>query len=109
MLRVMCETRGAKFYVPEQKYLGDNGAMIAYTGKLMLESGSSIPVEDSQIKPAFRVDEVDVTWKHESVKPGRHMQSEYRSRKRGAEAVIIFRNDRVEKYRPPKLVSRSRP
>jgi len=103
MLRVMCETREAKFYVPEQKYLGDNGAMIAYTGKLMLESGSSIPIEDSQIKPAFRVDEVDVTWKHESVRPGRHIQSEYHSRKRGAEAVIIFRNDKVEKYRPPKL------
>jgi N6-L-threonylcarbamoyladenine synthase/protein kinase Bud32 len=103
MLRVMCETREAKFFVPEQKYLGDNGAMIAYTGKLMLESGSSVPVEDSQIKPAFRVDEVDVTWKHESVRPGRHIQSEYHSRKRGAEAVIIFRNDKVEKYRPPKL------
>ena len=75
MLRVMCETREAKFYVPEQKYLGDNGAMIAYTGKLMLESGSSVPIEDSKIKPAFRVDEVDVTWKHESVQPGRHIQS----------------------------------
>ena len=35
----MCEDRGAQFFVPEQKYLGDNGAMIAYTGKLMLESG----------------------------------------------------------------------
>src|SRR4030042_2884501 len=69
----------------------------------ILESGSSGPVEDSQIKPAFRVDEVDVTWKHESVQPGRHIQSEYQSRKRGAKAVIIFRNDKVEKYRPPKL------
>ena len=33
MLRIMCEDRGARFFVPEQKYLGDNGAMIAYTGK----------------------------------------------------------------------------
>src|SRR5512139_1361493 len=65
MLRVMCEERGAQFFVPEQKYLGDNGAMIAYTGKLMLESGSSLPVESSQIKPSFRSDDVDVTWKHE--------------------------------------------
>ena len=103
MLRVMCETREAKFYVPEQKYLGDNGAMIAYTGKLMLESGSSIPIEDSQIKPAFRVDEVNVTWKHESVRAGSLIPSEHYFRKRGAEAVIIFRNDKVEKYRPPKL------
>ncbi len=25
--------RGASFYVPEMRFLGDNGAMIAYTGK----------------------------------------------------------------------------
>ena len=48
MLRMMCEDRGAQFYVPEQKYLGDNGAMIAYTGKLMLESGLSLPLESSR-------------------------------------------------------------
>jgi len=52
MLRVMCEERGAKFYVPERKYLGDNGAMIAYTGKLMLESGQSLPIEESRVNPA---------------------------------------------------------
>ncbi len=67
MLRMMCEDRGAHFYVPEQKYLGDNGAMIAYTGKLMLESGSSLPIESSQIKPSFRSDDVEVTWKHEII------------------------------------------
>ena len=67
MLRIMCEERGAEFFVPEQKYLGDNGAMIAYTGKLMLESGLSLPVESSQVNPSFRSDEVEVTWKHETV------------------------------------------
>ena len=63
MLRYMCEDRGAEFFVPEQKYLGDNGAMIAYTGKLMLESGQALPVGSSQVNPSFRSDEVDVTWK----------------------------------------------
>ena len=47
MLRIMCEERGARFFVPEQRYLGDNGAMIAYTGRLMLESGVTLPVERS--------------------------------------------------------------
>jgi len=37
------------------------------------------------------------------VRPGRHIQSGSRSRKRGAEAVVIFRNGKVEKYRIPKL------
>jgi len=103
MLRMMCEARGAKFFVPEQKYLGDNGAMIAYTGKLMLESGSSTAVEDSQIKPSFRVDEVEVTWKHEITQSDRHVLPDYLTRKKGAEADVIFRNGKVEKRRTPKL------
>jgi len=61
MLRLMCEERGAQFYRAQTKYLGDNGAMIAYTGKLMLESGSSLPIASSQIKPSFRADDVEVT------------------------------------------------
>lgn len=103
MLRIMCEARGAKFYVPEQKYLGDNGAMIAYTGKLMLENGSSIPVEDSPIKPSFRVDEVEVTWKQEVARSSNHVLPEHRTWKKGAEAVVIFRDGNVEKHRVPKL------
>jgi len=103
MLRTMCEARGAKFYVPEQKYLGDNGAMIAYTGKLMLESGSSVPVEDSQIKPSFRVDEVEVTWKQEPAPSECRILPGDPSWKKGAEAVVFFHDGCVEKYRTPKV------
>ena len=39
--------------------------MIAYTGKLMLESGQSLAIEHSQVNPSFRSDEVEVTWKHD--------------------------------------------
>ena len=39
MLLQMCEDRGAQFFVPERKYLGDNGAMIAYAGYLHLAQG----------------------------------------------------------------------
>jgi N6-L-threonylcarbamoyladenine synthase/protein kinase Bud32 len=102
MLRVMCEDRGAQFSVPEQKYLGDNGAMIAYTGKLMLESGSSLPVESSQIKPSFRSDDVEVTWKHEVFHKEKSVFPDYLTRKRGAEAVVTFRNGNAEKRRIPK-------
>ena len=92
MLRMMCEDRGAHFYVPEQKYLGDNGAMIAYMGKLMLESGSSLPIESSQIKPSFRSDDVEVTWRHEIIREGNPVFPDHLSRKRGAEAIVTFRN-----------------
>jgi N6-L-threonylcarbamoyladenine synthase/protein kinase Bud32 len=102
MLRMMCEDRGARFYVPEQKYLGDNGAMIAYTGKLMLESGSSLPVESSRIRPSFRSDDVEVTWKHEILRAESPVFKDHLNPKRGAEAIVTFQNGNAEKRRVSK-------
>jgi bifunctional N6-L-threonylcarbamoyladenine synthase / protein kinase Bud32 len=104
MLGIMCEERGAEFFVPEQKYLGDNGAMIAYTGKLMLESGVSLPIESSQVNPSFRSDEVEVTWKSEapSIGPGIPRHITECSQRQGAEAVVMFHEGMVEKHRLPK-------
>ena len=99
MLRIMCDERGAHFFVPERKYLGDNGAMIAYTGKLMLESGQTLAIENSQVNPSFRSDEVEVTWKREAISvPGqkKHVST---GQKRGAEAVVTFRNGKAIKQR----------
>lgn len=62
MLNTMCEERGAKFYLPDRKYMGDNGSMIAYTGLLMLKSGVLTPISDSHVRPGYRPDEVDVMW-----------------------------------------------
>jgi N6-L-threonylcarbamoyladenine synthase/protein kinase Bud32 len=113
MLFIMCEDRGAQCHVPEQKYLGDNGAMIAYTGKLMLESGNSLPIESSRINPSFRSDEVDVTWKPpEPRTPQHHAAVNSSQTARGAEAIIEFTGTtaakrRVSKrYRVPALDNR---
>jgi len=112
MLRIMCEDRGARFFVPEQKYLGDNGAMIAYTGKLMLESGNSLPADSSQIIPSFRSDEVEVTWKHETTRQEDNHSDHDASQQRGAEAVITITGTTAEKrriskrYRVPALDKR---
>ncbi len=113
MLFVMCEDRGAQFHVPGQKYLGDNGAMIAYTGKLMLESGHTLPIESSRINPSFRSDEVDVTWKPPEPRPQQYHATASPARTtRGAEAIIEFTGTtaakrRVSKrYRVPALDTR---
>ncbi|MCK9631159.1 MAG: bifunctional N(6)-L-threonylcarbamoyladenine synthase/serine/threonine protein kinase [Methanoregula sp.] len=90
MLRIMCEDRGAEFFVPEQKYLGDNGAMIAYTGKLMLESGTSLAIESSRINPSFRSDEVEVTWRQDTSGPATNPDPSHLTERRGAEAVVTF-------------------
>ncbi|APH38175.1 bifunctional N(6)-L-threonylcarbamoyladenine synthase/serine/threonine protein kinase [Methanohalophilus halophilus] len=62
MLDIMCDDRGASFYVPEKRFMGDNGAMIAWLGLLMYKAGDTIRVEDSHVNPNYRPDMVDVTW-----------------------------------------------
>ncbi|MDD1677289.1 MAG: bifunctional N(6)-L-threonylcarbamoyladenine synthase/serine/threonine protein kinase, partial [Methanomicrobiales archaeon] len=103
MLCIMCEERGATFHVPEPLYLGDNGAMIAYTGKLMLEHGIILPVADSHVNPAFRSDEVEVTWRKDTgtFAPLQVQGSALRT-ERGAEAVVEIRENDVVKSRRSK-------
>lgn len=101
MLATMCEDRGATFHVPEKKYLGDNGAMIAYTGRLMLESGHRLTVEEARVKPGFRSDEVEVTWRSDEGARKSHAFEQTREL-RGAEAVITMQNDTVTKKRVSK-------
>jgi tRNA A37 threonylcarbamoyltransferase TsaD len=59
----MCEDRGIEFYVPEKRFMGDNGAMIAYLGLLMFKAGYRTQVLDSRVDPDFRPDKVVVKWR----------------------------------------------
>ncbi|MCC7566210.1 MAG: bifunctional N(6)-L-threonylcarbamoyladenine synthase/serine/threonine protein kinase [Methanomicrobiaceae archaeon] len=97
MLGMMCEDRGASFHVPEPVYLGDNGAMIAYTGKVMLEHGVTLPVEESFVRPGYRADEVEVTWVPEP--PDRTPAQAATGRARGAEAVVDLTGEVAAKRR----------
>lgn len=63
MLALMCEDRGIDFYVPEKRFMGDNGAMIAYLGLLMYKTGYRTSIEDSRVNPNYRPDDAAVTWK----------------------------------------------
>jgi universal protein Kae1 len=62
MLNIMCEERGARFFLPPRKYMGDNGSMIAYTGMIMLKSGVVTSLADSKVRPGYRTDDVEVKW-----------------------------------------------
>jgi len=59
MLSIMTEERGAKFFVVPQEYAGDCGINIAWTGILAYQKGHEIPIEKSQIKQKWRIDEVE--------------------------------------------------
>lgn len=96
MLNEMCEARGAKFYVPEKRFMGDNGTMIAYTGLLMYKSGSTLSLEESRVNPNFRTDDVKVTWiKEEEMKKVPEISPETSLKigemlDNGAEAVVYL-------------------
>ncbi|MCF8885299.1 MAG: KEOPS complex N(6)-L-threonylcarbamoyladenine synthase Kae1 [Nitrososphaerota archaeon] len=62
MMSEMVKIHGAEAYVVEPEYAGDNGAMIAWTGVLQLISGQTTSVENSSVKPRYRIDEVEVKW-----------------------------------------------
>jgi len=63
MVRKMALERGASFYAPSKDLWIDNGAMIAWLGLLMYNSGNRMKIKDSMINQRFRTDMVDVTWR----------------------------------------------
>ncbi len=66
MLDIMCKERKAKFYFVPLRYSGDQAVQIAWTGLLQYKSNKAyydkLKLEDIDIKPGWRTDEVDVTW-----------------------------------------------
>jgi len=63
MAKIMCEERGAKCFIPENQFLVDNAAMIAWEGMIEFEAGNQLDVEKADIKPYWRTDDVRVNWR----------------------------------------------
>jgi len=63
MANTMASERGARFFVPSKDLCIDNGAMIAWLGFLMYDSGMRMGIEESVIDQRFRTDMVDVSWR----------------------------------------------
>jgi N6-L-threonylcarbamoyladenine synthase/protein kinase Bud32 len=99
MLAEMCEARGAEFYAPEARFLRDNAGMIAVLGAKMYEAGDTLAIEESNVLPDFRPDEVPVTWRDAAPERRRSVAAD---EVQGAEALVRIGDDRVEKQRLPK-------
>lgn len=63
MCKIMCKERGCKFFVPERPLLVDNGAMIAFLGEIMFKAGIKKKINEVDIAPRERTDDVIVSWK----------------------------------------------
>lgn len=63
MARIMCKERDAECFVPENQFLVDNAAMIAWLGILEHKAGIKNDAEKLEIKPYERTDDVEVKWR----------------------------------------------
>ena len=62
MCKIMCEERNAKFFVPPNEVLVDNGINIAWLGILQRKQATK-DYDKIDIKPYERTDDVVVTWR----------------------------------------------
>jgi N6-L-threonylcarbamoyladenine synthase len=62
MAAQMCKDRHARCFVPENQYLVDNGAMIAWLGLVEYNADIRMKLNETEIKPYERTDDVEVTW-----------------------------------------------
>ncbi len=62
MCQIMCRERDAKFFVPDNEFLVDNGLMIAWLGILKYKKNKKVKIEETAIKPYERTDDVKVIW-----------------------------------------------
>ena len=63
MLSSISQEHDARFYGVPKEYSGDCGAQIAWTGILAYECGVRVDVENSFVKPKWRLDQVRIPWR----------------------------------------------
>lgn len=62
-LEKVAAIHNAVCYTVKSPYTGDNGAQIAWTGVLSLKEGLVTQVEESHVRPRWRLEDVDIPWR----------------------------------------------
>ncbi|MFX1511144.1 MAG: bifunctional N(6)-L-threonylcarbamoyladenine synthase/serine/threonine protein kinase [Promethearchaeota archaeon] len=62
MIENVAKEQEVSFYCVPPRLAGDNGVMIAWTGKLLYDSKTILPIPRSQVIPRWRIDEVSIPW-----------------------------------------------
>lgn len=63
MMNIMIKERNGKLYATDERFLIDNGLMIAYTGKIMYEGGYRASFDDCDVTQRFRTDNLEACWR----------------------------------------------
>lgn len=62
-LAVVASGLDAAFQVVDRRFAGDCGAQIAWTGIQAYKAGVTVNVEESFVRPRWRLDDVDIPWR----------------------------------------------
>ncbi|KAM0674283.1 putative tRNA N6-adenosine threonylcarbamoyltransferase [Gurleya vavrai] len=65
MMNIMIEQRNGILYATDERFLIDNGLMIAYTGKIMHESGYKVSFDKCDVTQRFRTDNTEACWRND--------------------------------------------
>ncbi len=68
MIQYIAEEHDAEYYVVPLRLAGDNGAMIAWTGILQYLNDKEHNIEETNIKPKFRMDSAEISWRKPNAK-----------------------------------------
>lgn len=64
MLTSMAQQRGGRAFCTDERFCIDNGAMVAWTAKLMYQAGNAaVPPQYATCTQRFRTDDVHVNWR----------------------------------------------
>jgi len=62
-LEIVANEHSAAFRAVDQRFAGDCGAQISWTGTLAFRCRLFVDIERSQVKPRWRLDEVEIPWR----------------------------------------------
>ena len=63
MMEMIAEEHKSKFMVVDKKYSADCSVKIAWTGILAFKSGKQTSIEESVVKPRWRLDHGPISWR----------------------------------------------
>jgi tRNA A37 threonylcarbamoyltransferase TsaD len=66
ILTGVADRHNAKFHRVSPSLAGDQGAMIAWTGILQYNTGDHLKISESLVRPKWRTDEQDISWRPSS-------------------------------------------
>jgi N6-L-threonylcarbamoyladenine synthase len=67
MLKAIAEEHDSVFKVVDKKFSADCGAQIAWAGMLAYKAGVTLSVNNSYVKPRWRLDQVTIPWREKGI------------------------------------------